>query len=81
MAPLSGPGDSNNSPPITCDAPFHFGPAIPEMNSIWFKLFLYKMIDDGSACLLIPHGHRINALPKVNNLIKLYDYFLNSKFG
>ena len=71
MAPLSGPGDFNNSPPITCDAPFHFGPAIPEINSVWFKLYLYKMIEDGSACLLIPHGHRINTLPEVKSYFKI----------
>lgn len=65
MAPISSPGDSNNSPPITCDAPFHFGPAIPEINSVWFKIYLYKLIGDGPASLLIPHGHKLHSLPEV----------------
>lgn len=78
MAPISSPGDSNNSPPITCEAPFHFGPAIPEINSVWFKLYLYKLIEDGPASLLIPHGHKLRSLPEVLILSKSYysyDYF------
>ena len=66
MAPISSPGDSNNSPPITCDAPFHFGPAIPEINSVWFKMYLYKLIGDGPASLLLPHGHKLHTLPEVS---------------
>jgi len=65
MAPISSSGDSNNSPPITCDEPFHFGPAIPEINSVWFKIYLYSLIGDGPASLLIPHGHKIQSLPDV----------------
>jgi hypothetical protein len=45
MAPYSSSGESSNSPPITCDSPFHFGPAIPvniktktkKQNQILFK--------------------------------------------
>ena len=65
MAPYSSSGESNNSAPITCDLPFHIGPAIPEMNSVWFKLFLYELTGDGPfASLLLPKGHRLNALPE-----------------
>ena len=65
MAPYSSSGESNNSAPITCDFPFHIGPAIPEMNSVWFKLFLYELTGDGPfSSLLLPKGYRLNSLPE-----------------
>ena len=64
MAPYSSSGESINSAPITCDLPFHVGPAIPEMNSVWFKLFLYELTGDGPVSLLLPKGYRLNSLPE-----------------
>ena len=78
MAPIANAGDSNNSPPITCEAPFHFGPAIPEINSIWFKFFLYDMIGDGPTSLLIPHGLKLDALPEP---FHYYDTFIVTSWG
>lgn len=47
MAPYSSSGESINSPPVTFDSPYHLGPAVPEVNSIWFKLYLYQLVQDG----------------------------------
>jgi hypothetical protein len=58
MAPYSSFGDSYNSPPISTDSPFHIGPAIPEMNSVWFKLFIYDLLSQGPCSLLLPRGSR-----------------------
>ena len=44
MAPFNNSGDLVNSAPITCDSPFHFGSSTPEMNSFWFKLYLYQLV-------------------------------------
>lgn len=56
MAPYNSSGDALNSPPVTADTPFHVGPAIPEINSPWFKFFLYDLIGSGPPSLLIPKG-------------------------
>lgn len=56
MAPYNSSGDALNSPPVTSDSPFHIGPALPEMNSPWFKFFLYNLIGTGPPSLLIPKG-------------------------
>lgn len=65
MAPYSSSGEAQNSPPLCTDSPFHFGPAVPEMNSFWFKLYLYNLIDDGPVSLLMPKGYRLQNLPKI----------------
>ncbi len=78
MAPIANTGDSANSPPITCDAPFHFGPAIPEINSVWFKFYLYKIIGDGPASLIIPHGQKICSLPEA---FYHYERFMITSWG
>lgn len=56
MAPYNSSGEPDNSPPVTADAPFHVGPALPEFNSPWFKLFIYDLIASGPPTLLIPKG-------------------------
>lgn len=56
MAPYNSSGDTLNSPPVTSDAPFHVGPALPEMNSPWFKFFLYDLIGQGPPSLILPKG-------------------------
>ncbi|CAF0803047.1 unnamed protein product [Brachionus calyciflorus] len=78
MAPYSSSGDSHNSPPITTNSPFHIGPAIPEMNSSWFKLYLYQLIGDGPGSLLLPKGYRLTMLPKY---FKSYEKFLIVTWG
>ena len=45
MAPYCSSGESNTSPPTSFSNPYHIGPTIPEMNSVWFKLFLYNIIN------------------------------------
>ncbi|XP_076066785.1 protein FAM91A1 isoform X2 [Oratosquilla oratoria] len=57
MAPLS-----YEIPAIEGDTPPHFGPAIPEMNSVWFKLFLYHITGSGPPSLLLPKGYRLRCL-------------------
>ena len=51
MAPLSyevKPISSENLP--------HLGPAIPHVNSIWFKLFVYSVTNSGPMSLLLSRG-------------------------
>eukprot|EP01124_Arcella_intermedia_P013588 TRINITY_DN20001_c0_g1_i1.p1 TRINITY_DN20001_c0_g1~~TRINITY_DN20001_c0_g1_i1.p1 ORF type:complete len:752 (+),score=142.19 TRINITY_DN20001_c0_g1_i1:112-2256(+) len=48
---------------ITCAIPYHFGPVIPEVNSIWFKLFIYHTINSGPDSILYPKGTRVVSLP------------------
>eukprot|EP00794_Sanderia_malayensis_P004770 gene4770-5397_t len=60
MAPLS-----NEIRPLTSCSPPHLGPAIPEVNSVWFKLFLYSRVACGPPSLLLVKGTRIRRLPKI----------------
>ncbi|XP_028399499.1 protein FAM91A1-like [Dendronephthya gigantea] len=60
MAPLS----SEIRPIVSCDPP-HIGPAIPEVNSVWFKLFLYETTGSGPPSMLIVKGSRLRRLPKI----------------
>jgi hypothetical protein len=59
MAPLSQEVHSIS----TCIPP-HIGPAIPEMNSIWFKLWLYHILQCGPPSLLLTRGTRLRTLPE-----------------
>ena len=45
--------------------PPHLGPAIPELSSIWFKMYLYHVTQTGPPSLLLPKGSRPCRLPKV----------------
>ncbi|XP_046398087.1 protein FAM91A1 [Ischnura elegans] len=58
MAPLS-----KEIRPISSCVPPHLGPAIPEVNSPWFKLFLYHITGSGPPSLLLPKGTRLKQLP------------------
>ena len=58
MAPLSQEVNSVSS----CQPP-HLGPAVPEMNSIWFKLWLYHRLRAGPPSLLLAKGARLRQLP------------------
>ncbi|KAK8751572.1 hypothetical protein OTU49_009168 [Cherax quadricarinatus] len=59
MAPLSYEISA-----IDGETPPHFGPAIPEVNSIWFKLFIYHITGSGPPSLLLPQGERLRRLPE-----------------
>jgi len=49
MAPLS-----KEIRPISSRSPPHLGPAVPEVNTPWFKLYLYHLTGAGPPTLLIP---------------------------
>lgn len=42
----------------------YLGPAIPELNTIWFKLWLYHKLKCGPPSLLLTRGTRLRTLPK-----------------
>uniref|UniRef100_A0A8C4SV30 Family with sequence similarity 91 member A1 n=1 Tax=Erpetoichthys calabaricus TaxID=27687 RepID=A0A8C4SV30_ERPCA len=60
MAPLS-----NEIRPISSCTPQHIGPAIPEISSIWFKLYLYHICGKGPPSLLLSKGVRLRKLPGI----------------
>ena len=60
MAPLT-----NEIRPIENCFPPHLGPAIPEVSSIWFKIFLYHTCRSGPPSLLLPKGFKITRLPQI----------------
>lgn len=43
----------------------HIGPAIPEVSSIWFKLYLYHVTGQGPPSLLLSKGSRLRKLPDI----------------
>lgn len=60
MAPLT-----NEIRPADDCFPPHLGPAIPEVSSVWFKMFLYHTCGSGPPSLLLPKGYKISRLPKI----------------
>lgn len=60
MAPLS-----REVRPICSLAPAHLGPAVPEVNSLWFKLFLYHVTGHGPPSLLLAKGAVLDRLPRM----------------
>lgn len=64
MAPLS-----YEIRPVSSCVPQHIGPAIPEVNSVWFKLYLYHITGCGPPSLLLVKGTKLRRLPKM-----FYDY-------
>ncbi|XP_020487304.1 protein FAM91A1 isoform X1 [Labrus bergylta] len=73
MAPLS-----NEIRPISSCTPQHIGPAIPEVSSIWFKLYLYQVTGQGPPSLLLSKGSRLRKLP---DIFQLYDRLLITSWG
>ncbi len=53
MAPLS-----NEIRPVSDNFPPHLGPAIPEISSVWFKMFVYHVTGSGPPSLLLPKGKK-----------------------
>ncbi|GIY51130.1 protein FAM91A1 [Caerostris darwini] len=60
MAPLT-----NEIRPVSSCNPAHLGPPIPEVSSVWFKLFLYSVTKSGPPSLLLTKGTRLRVLPKI----------------
>ncbi|CAH1109255.1 unnamed protein product [Psylliodes chrysocephalus] len=60
MAPLS-----REVRPVTSLLPPHLGPAVPEVNTLWFKLFLYHVTGYGPPSLLLVKGTTVNQLPRI----------------
>lgn len=60
MAPLT-----NEIRPVTSCHPPHLGPAVPEVSSVWFKLYLYALTGSGPPTLLLAKGTRLRVLPRV----------------
>ncbi|XP_040044565.1 protein FAM91A1 isoform X1 [Gasterosteus aculeatus] len=73
MAPLS-----NEIRPISSCTPQHIGPAIPEVSSIWFKLYLYHVTGQGPPSLLLSKGSRLRKLP---DTFQVYDRLLITSWG
>nr|XP_006000869.1 PREDICTED: protein FAM91A1 isoform X2 [Latimeria chalumnae] len=73
MAPLS-----NEIRPISSCTPQHLGPAIPEVSSIWFKLYIYHITGQGPPSLLLSKGTRLRKLPDV---FQGYDRLLITSWG
>ncbi|XP_074640527.1 protein FAM91A1-like [Tubulanus polymorphus] len=73
MAPLS-----NEIRPISSCIPQHMGPAIPEVNSVWFKLFIYQLTGCGPPSLLLVKGTRLKRLPV---MFQEYDRLLVTTWG
>ncbi|KAF0024822.1 hypothetical protein F2P81_023624 [Scophthalmus maximus] len=73
MAPLS-----NEIRPISSCTPQHIGPAIPEVSSIWFKLYLYHVTGQGPPSLLLSKGSRLRKLP---DIFQGYDRLLITSWG
>lgn len=59
---------SDSARPLACSSvcPLqHIGPAIPEVSSIWFKLYLYHVTGQGPPSLLLSKGSRLRKLPEI----------------
>lgn len=73
MAPLS-----YEIKPVTSCLPQHIGPAIAEANSVWFKLFIYKLTGNGPPSMLLVKGTRLQRLPSI---FKNYEKLLVTTWG
>ncbi|XP_043922525.1 protein FAM91A1 [Protopterus annectens] len=73
MAPLS-----NEIRPISSCTPQHIGPPIPEVSSVWFKLYMYHITGQGPPSLLLSKGTRLRKLP---DIFQGYDRLLITSWG
>ena len=70
MAPLV-----NEIRPLNRDLfPPHLGPPIPEISSIWFKIFVYHVTGSGPPSLLLPKGN-INHTQRIPSANRFYYSF------
>uniref|UniRef100_A0A2K6CBL7 Protein FAM91A1 n=1 Tax=Macaca nemestrina TaxID=9545 RepID=A0A2K6CBL7_MACNE len=60
MAPLT-----NETWPVSSCTPQHIGPAIPEVTSVWFKLYIYHIAGQGPPSVLLSKGTRLRKLPDI----------------
>uniref|UniRef100_A0A6M2DPN4 Protein FAM91A1 n=1 Tax=Xenopsylla cheopis TaxID=163159 RepID=A0A6M2DPN4_XENCH len=60
MAPLGREGSL-----VSPIEPPHLGPATPEVNSLWFKLYIYHMSGYGPPSLLLTKGTRLKQMPRL----------------
>lgn len=67
MAPLS-----NEVRPISSCVPQHLGPAVPEISSVWFKLYIYQLAASGPPSLLLAKGSRVRKLPDAFKVTKTH---------
>ncbi|EDV23394.1 uncharacterized protein TRIADDRAFT_57976 [Trichoplax adhaerens] len=73
MAPLSYEIRS-----VSSCVPPHIGPPIPEVNSVWFKLWLYEKMKAGPPSLLLVKGLRLKCIP---SMFLKYDKLLMTAWG
>ncbi|KAL8571463.1 hypothetical protein ACOMHN_051169 [Nucella lapillus] len=73
MAPLS-----NEIRPVSSSVPQHMGPAIPEVSSLWFKLYLYSLTGCGPPSLLLVKGTKLKKLP---DIFQRYERLLVTTWG
>lgn len=52
----------------------HIGPAIPEVSSVWFKLYIYHITGQGPPSLLLSKGTRLRKLPDVFQVVCAWIY-------
>ena len=54
---------------ISSCVPPHLGPAVSEVTSIWFKLWLYSKLGTGPHSILLSRGTRLRRLPAVLKVV------------
>lgn len=59
MAPLS-----NEIRTVSSSSPYHIGPPVPEVNSVWLKMWLYSITACGPVSFLLVKGTRLTTLPR-----------------
>ena len=64
MAPLS-----NEVRTVSSSSPYHIGPPVPEVNSVWLKMWIYHITGSGPVSFLLAKGTRLLHLPP-----ELYPY-------
>jgi len=72
MAPLNKETPLLSSPKLP-----HIGPPIPEVNSVWFKLYLYHKTGYGPPSLLLIRGKYIIKNVVTCHLLLLIKYYFN----
>lgn len=58
MAPLS-----NEVRTVSSSSPYHIGPPVPEVNSVWLKMWMYQLTGCGPVSFLLAKGTRLLHLP------------------
>eukprot|EP00116_Pleurobrachia_bachei_P002749 sb/3463011/ len=58
MAPLS-----NEVRTVSSSSPYHIGPPVPEVNSVWLKMSVYHLTGCGPVSFLLSKGTRLPHLP------------------